>query len=75
MCNVRPKDRISAEEHITRLNWIAWGDFFRIFTEIEDYHDLVIQEEWKGVHGPVDEEPSRVVVVSLKYDLGKYEMR
>ena len=75
MCNVRPDDRISAEEHRTRLKLSSMRGFLQNIYRIEDYNDLIIQEEWKRVHGLVDEEPSRLVVVSLKDDLGKSEIR
>ena len=66
--NVRPGDRIPAEEFRSRLKLNSMREVYRIKTTTS----LVIWKEWKRMFGLVNVEPLRLVVVSPEDNLEKH---
>ena len=58
MCKFRPKDEISAQELMTRLKVKGIVECYRM----QKPSGLVIQKDWKGVLGKVNEKPMLEVV-------------
>ena len=69
--DVRPENRTSDEELRTRLKLKSMRVYFH---RMEDCNDLFIWKKSKRVLSLVNEEPSRLVVVSPEDDQGKHVM-
>ena len=69
--NVRPDNKISAEELQIRLKLMAVKQYLQD-RRLQWFGHLEI---WKRVPGLVNVEPSELLIVSLEDDLGKHGIR